>query len=185
MRQAQGVGEGGFFLLGFADSFDGQLHSGGFVLGFLEFGEGFGVGDDAGSDAVGEFAFFVDEGADGDVELGFAVEAEVSHGAGVEAAGAGFELGDDLGGAFFGGAGDGAAGEAGGEGVEVGAAGGEGAFDGGDEVVDVLEFFELEHVGDLDGAELADLSDVIAEEVGDHDELGGFLFGLAEVEGGA
>ena len=61
----------------------------------------------------------------------------------------------------------------------------QGAADGGDEVVDVLEFFEAEHVGDLHGSEFADLADVVPEEVGDHDELGGFFFRLAEVEGGA
>lgn len=126
----------------------------------------------------------VDEGADGDVELRFAIEAEVSDGAGVEAARDGLEFGDDFGGAFFGSAGDGAAGEAGGEGGDGGVSGREGAADGGDEVVDVLEFFELEHVGDLDGAEFADLAEVVAEEVGDHDEFGAFFFGVLEVEGG-
>ena len=39
-----------------------------------------------------------DGGADGDVAEGFAVEAEAADGAGVEAAGMGFEFGDDFGG---------------------------------------------------------------------------------------
>lgn len=52
-------------------------------------------------------------------------------------------------------------------------------------MVDVLEFFVLEHVGDLNGAEFANLAEVVAEEVGDHDELGGFFFGPLQVEGGA
>ena len=87
---------------------------------------------------VVELAVFVDEGADGDVELGFAIEAEVADGSGVEATGGGLEFGDDLGGAFFRSAGDGAAGEAGGEGGEGGLIGSEGAANGGGEVVDVL-----------------------------------------------
>jgi len=74
------------------------------------------------SDATGfvvvEVAIFVNEGADGDVKLGFAIEAEVADGAGVESTWDGFELADDFGSAFFRSAGDGASGEAGGEGGE-------------------------------------------------------------------
>jgi len=47
-----------------------------------------------------------------------------------------------------------------------------------------LKFFELQHVGDLDGAKLTDLSEIIAEEIGDHDKFGSFLFGTLEVESG-
>lgn len=133
---------------------------------------------------VVEVAVLVDEGADGDVELGLMVKAKVSDGAGVEAAGGGFEFGDDFGGALFRGAGDGASGEAAAEGGEVGLVGTEGALDGGDEVVDVLEGFEAEDVGDFDGAVLADAAEVVTEEVGDHDEFGGFFLGLLEVLGG-
>lgn len=84
----------------------GHPDSPGFVLGFFEFGSGVGVGDDAGADVVGEGAFFVNEGADGDVELGFAVEAEVADGSSVEAAWGGFEFLDDFHGTFLGRAGD-------------------------------------------------------------------------------
>ena len=126
----------------------------------------------------------VNEGANGDVELAFSIVTEVADGSGVEPSRDGFEFGDDFGGAFFGGAGDGSSGEAGGEGGESRVFWGEGAADGGDEVVDVLEFFELKDVGDFHGAVLADLPEVIAQEVGDHDEFSAFFFGVLEVVGG-
>lgn len=126
----------------------------------------------------------VNEGADGDVELTFSIVSEVADRSSVEPSRDGFEFGDDLGGAFFGSSGDGSSGEAGGEGGEGSVFWGEGSADGGDEVVDVLEFFELENVGDFDGAVLADLSEIIAQEVGDHDELGAFFFRVLEVVGG-
>ena len=180
----QGPGAGrAWALLGGCRSGEGKSHPAGFVLGFFKFGSGVRVGDDAGADVVVEVSVFVNEGADGDVELGFAVEAEVAHGAGVETAWGGLEFGDDFGGAFFGRAGDGAAGEAGTESIDGRLILAEGSANGGDEVVDVLEFFELEHVGDLHGAVFTNLAEIVAEEVGDHDELGSFFFGTLEFEG--
>ena len=61
---------------------------------------GDGVGDDAGADVEGDLIVFLHGGADGDVPLAAAVEAEPADGAGVEAAGVGFEFGDDFAGAF-------------------------------------------------------------------------------------
>ena len=61
----------------------------------------------------------------------------------------------------------------------------QGAGDGGDEVVDLGERLEAEHFGDLDAAELAHLAEVVAEQVGDHDELGDFLGGGLEFVSGA
>ena len=161
-----------------------QSHAACLVLCLLELSSRVGIGDDTGADVVIELAVFVNEGADGDIELGFAIEAKVSNGAGVESAGNGFEFGDNFSGSFLGGAGDRAAGEAGCKGGEGRVFGSEGAANGRDKVVNVLQFFKLEHVGDLDRAEFADLAEVVAEEVGDHDELGAFLFGILEVEGG-
>ena len=164
---------------------EGQSDAAGLVFCFFELCFGIRVGDNAGTDVVVEVAGFVNEGADGDVELRFAVEAEVADGTCVKAAIDGLEFGDDFGGTFFGRSGDGATWEAGAEGGGRGEFIAQGAADGGDEMVDVLEFFVLEHVGDLDGAEFANLAEVVAEEVGDHDELGGFFFGPLQVEGGA
>lgn len=82
------------------------------MLGLIEFCFRLGVRYDTGAYVVGECAFFVNQGTDRDVELGLAIEAEVTDRSGVEAASAGLEFRDDLGGAFFGRAGDGSAREA-------------------------------------------------------------------------
>lgn len=79
---------------------------------FLVFEVRLGVGDDASSDVVVGQSVFVDEGADGDVELGFAIEPEVADGAGVESTGGGLEFGDDFASPLLGGTGDGPAGRA-------------------------------------------------------------------------
>jgi hypothetical protein len=118
---------------------------------------------------------FADGGADGDAELAFAVETEVTERAGVRTAGDGFEFVDDFHGAEFGRAGNAAAGETGGEGGKMCNAGAQTTFDSGDEVLDLGKTFEPDEFGDLDGAEFADFAEVIAQEVGDHDEFGHFL----------
>lgn len=146
---------------------------------------GDGVGDDAGADVEGDLVVFLDGGADGDVPLAAAVEAEPADGAGVEAAGVGLKLGDDLAGAFFGSAGDAAAREAGTEGIDVIDVRAEGAGDGGDEVEDLGVAFHPPELGDGDAAEFADLAEVVALEVGDHEELGALFGGGGEfVDGG-
>ena len=124
------------------------------------------------------FAFF-DDGADGDSELevlGFWLN--VADDAGVNAAGVGFELVDDLAGAFFWAAGDGAAGEHGDERFD--GVGGEAAVDFGVGVPDVGGFEELAVGFELDRAGFGDFADVVAEEVGDHVEFGGFFGGFYE-----
>ncbi len=147
-----------------------------FVEGLFVLVLGDGVGDDAGADVEGDLISLLDGGADGDVPLAAAVEAEPADGAGVEAAGVGFEFGDDLAGAFFGCAGDAAAGEAGAEGVDVIDMRAQDAGDGGDEVKHLSEAFHAPEFGNGDAAEFADLAEVVAFEVGDHEELG-TLFG--------
>ncbi len=87
----------------------------------------------------------------------------------------GFEFVDDFHGADFGGASDAAAGKAGGEGGEVGLAIAEAAGDGGDEMLDLGVTLEAGQFGDVDGAVFADFAEVVAEEVGDHDEFGHFF----------
>src|SRR5690606_33957466 len=89
-----------------------------FIEGFLVFGGGVGVPGDAAADVVGGAVSGADDGADGDVEVGVAVETDPAERAGVGAAGAGFEFGDDLHGADLGRAGDGAAGEGGAQAVD-------------------------------------------------------------------
>ena len=155
--------------------------------GFLVFGLGGGVGDDSGADVVvGEaLRFFVNEGADHDAELGFAIESEVAEGAGVKSAWGGLEFGDDFAGALFRCTGDGTSGRTAGEGVKVGEAFIESAGDGGDEVMDLGERFELGESIDGNAAELANAPEVVAKEVGDHEELGHLLFGGLEFVRGA
>lgn len=140
-----------------------------------------GVGDDAGAGVEVDAVVLADGGADGDVEEGFTVKAKATDGAGVDAAWVGFELRDDFGGAFFGGTGDRAAGEAGAEGGAVADGGGELAFDCGDEVEDLRVGFDFPELGDLDTAVSADLTEVVALEVGDHKKLGAFFGGGEEV----
>ena len=76
-----------------------------------------------------------------------------------------------------------AAGDAGAHGVERIDAGTQHAFDGGDEVEDLRVAFELHELRNGDAAVFADLAEVVALEVGDHDELGEFLGVGQELEG--
>src|SRR5262249_14923341 len=143
--------------------------------GFIVFGGGDGVGDDASAGVEMGRTVFADGGTNGYTQLAFVVEAEVTERAGVGTAGDGFEFVDDFHGAEFGRAGNTAAGETGGEGGKMGHTAAQTAFDGGDEVLDLGEAFEADEFGDLNGAEFADFAKVIAQEVGDHDEFGHFL----------
>jgi hypothetical protein len=162
---------------------EGLEEAGSLGFGFGEFGVRDGIGDDAGAGMEPGVKIADDGGADGDAELAFAVESEVAMASAVGAAGDGFEGVDDFHGAELGGTGDGTAWETGGEGIEMGQVRAELGLDGGDEVLDLGEGFETEEVGDLDGAEFGDATEVIAEEVGDHDEFGAFLFAGGEFEG--
>ena len=69
---------------------ESQSDAAGLVLCLFKLCSGIRVGDDAGADVVVQVASFVNEGADGDVELGFAVKAEVTDGACIKAAIDGF-----------------------------------------------------------------------------------------------
>ena len=84
---------------------------------------------------------------------------------------------DELHGAAFGGAGDGAAGEEGAEDVIEGGVGEESAGDGGSHLEKGLVFFDGEEVVSADGAGLGDFSEVVAEEIDDHDVFGA-VFGV-------
>ncbi len=126
-----------------------------------------------------------DGGADDDVELALAVEAEVADGSGVKASGGGFEVGDDLQSAFLRCAGDRPAGEASGDGVEVGDVGAELAFDGRDQVKDLFEALEAQEVGHAHAAVFADAPEIVAFQVGDHDEFGDFFGRGEQLVGGA
>ena len=46
--------------------------------------------------------------------------------------------------------------------------------------MDLCKRLQLEHFGNLDAAELAGLAEIVAQQVGDHDELGDFLLGCLE-----
>jgi len=148
----------------------------------LIFGDG--VGDDASSYSHVGLAVAKDEGADGYVEGGGAVGGDVADGSGVDTAGMGLELADDLHGADLGCAGDGAAGKHGGEDVVEGKARAEGSGDGGGHLVEGLIAFDREEVVNADGARSADAAEIVAQEVDDHDVLGTILLVVLESEGG-
>ena len=168
------------------DELEGEVGSGeeaGFEEGFAVFVGGDGVGDDATAYAHVGLVVVKDEGADGYAEGGGAVGSDVADGTGVDAAGVGFELADDLHSADLGSSGDGAAGEEGGEDVVEGGAGAEGGGDGGGHLVEGLVALDGEEVVDVDGAGERDAAEVVAEEVDDHDVLGAVLFVVLEREG--
>lgn len=174
-----------FFLNNHTPFIDGELQSACFVECFFVFHFRSGVSDDARADVIMELLVFADESADGDIELAFVVVAEIAHRPTVEAARHGFELVDDFTSTFFGGPGDAAAGKAGGEQVDGIDIGSEFSAHGRYEVKDLFEGFELQHFIDAHGTKLANLADVIAEQVGDHDELRNFLRGSLQLIGGA
>src|SRR5437588_105043 len=88
-------------------------------------------------------------GPQGDARVAVAVEAEVSHGSGIDAAFALLELVDDLHGPDLGRAAHGAGGERGPHDVIGGAVLAQGAVDVGDDVHDVAVLFDRHEVADL------------------------------------
>ncbi len=174
------VKEGFDELKGLVDAGEEASFEEGFAV--LVFGDG--VGDDAAAYSHGGLAILEDERTDGDAERGGAVGGDVADGSGVDAAGMGFELADDLHGADLGGAGDGATGEEGAEEVVKGEAPGEGGRDGGGHLVEGLVALDGEEFVDGYGAWKGDAAEVVAEQVDDHDVLGTILFVALEGESG-
>ena len=165
------------------DELEGLVGAGeerGFEEGFAVLVCGDGVGDDAAAYSHVGFAVLEDQGADGYAEGCAAVGGDETDGAGVDAAGMGFEVADDLHGADLGGSGDRAAGEHGGEDVVEGCAGAEGGGDGGGHLEEGLVALDGEEIVDVDGAREGDAAEVVAEEVDDHYVLGAILFVVLE-----
>lgn len=154
------------------------------MLGFLKFKIRVGVGNDAGPGVEVDGVVLADGGADGNAPEALAIEAESTDGAGVKAAGVALELGDDFGGALFGGTRDGASGETGAKSLGMTGRTGESAFHRGDEVKDLWVGFNLPQFRNVDAAELADLTEVVALEVGDHEEFGTFFWGGQQIGAG-
>src|SRR5436305_227359 len=145
-----------------------------------------GLQDDraAGADrgaTVGE-----DDGADRDREVGGAAEGEPADRARVDAAGGALELVEDLGRPHLRRTRHRARWEAGADGVEARGAGAEAAADLGDELMDGLVGLHRHHLRHLDRAHLANRSEVVAQEVDDHQVLRPVLLvgGEGEGEGG-
>jgi len=92
-----------------------------FQEGFAVFFLRLGVRDDSCAHMVGEevTGAISHEGANGDVELRIAIEAEIADGPGIKPTRDGFEFRDDLNSPFFRGSGDASAGKEGLEGVEL------------------------------------------------------------------
>ena len=91
--------------------------------------------------------------------------------------GQGLEFPDDFAGPLFRRAADRAAGDAGAHGVERIDTGAQHALDGGDEMKNLGEPLELHEAGDGDAAVFANATEVVALEIGDHDEFG-LLLGI-------
>src|SRR5690606_20712956 len=124
------------------------------------------------------------EGADADGQLGgAAVGVDPADAAAVRAAGGGFHRVDAPQGARLGGAGDGAGREGRGEQLGPAGPGAQVAADGGHQVHESRVLLDGAQVGHGDGAGGADPADVVADEVHDHDVLGGVL--LQQVRLGA
>lgn len=147
----------------------------GFGKSFVVFGRRDRVGDDAGAGVKVCRAVFADGGADRDAELAFAVETEVPERAGVRAAGDWLKFVDDFHSTEFWRAGNAAARETGGKRGKMGYPGAQAAFDRRNEMLDLGETFEPDEFRDLDRTELADLAQVITQQVGDHHEFSHFL----------
>lgn len=161
-----------------------------------EFVVGAGIDDDAAAEAHGAAVAFKHDGANGDAEDGLAGGGKETDGAGVDAARGGFEFLNDLEGAVFGGAGDGAGGKEAGEDVGKPHLGAKAAGDLGGHLKERFVFFEGEELVDVDGTEVADAAEVVAEKVDDHEVFAavfdvvpepagdGFVFGGAGAAGG-
>ena len=164
--------------------FRSEQDAGGFIERLLPLHLRHGIRHDAGADVKVDASRLGDHGADGDVELAFAVETQPAHRARVEAARPWLEFRDDFAGALFRRAGDRAAGKTFAQGLDVMNVRAERAFDGGDEMKHLLEAFEREHFAHGDAAGLADAAEVASFQIGDHDQLGDFLRGGEKIVGG-
>ena len=138
------------------------------------------VGHDASAHLEVAPAPLDDEGADRDVRVDGAPEGEVADGASVDAAAGGLQLGDDLHGPHLRGPGDGAAGPGGPQQVDRSQAGSQAPDHRRDQVVHGGVALDPAQLGDLDRVVAADLREVVAEEVHDHDVLGPVLLALEE-----
>ena len=116
-----------------------------------------------------------DHGAQGEGHVHAAVVGDVAETAAVGAAPGGFEFVDDFHGADLGGAADGAHGLHAGQRVQGRPVVPEGAGDAGDDVHDVAVAFDGEGVVHADAAVAADLSEVVAAQVDEHEVFGAFL----------
>ncbi len=113
-------------------------------------------------------AFAHDGGADGDVELAFAVEAEVAEAAGVRAARDGFEFVDDFHRAKLRRAGDAATGETFAQRAEMRKLRPQPSFDSRNQMLHLRKFFQPHQLRHGDAAEFAHATEVVAQEIGYH-----------------
>lgn len=149
--------------------------SSGLVESFLPFHLRIGVSDNSGADVEMECFAFQNCCTDGDVETGFPVESKTSDRSRVEAAVCCLQFFDDFPGPLFRGSGDAPAGKAGSQRFDRIDLRAQGSFHGGDEMENLRKSFELEQFRGFDGPELADLTEVVALQISDHDELSEFL----------
>src|SRR5512133_226782 len=117
-----------------------------------------------------------DHDADGKAGVDVAVEAKISHHAGVSAAGVGLQAGDDLHGTDFRRAADRPGREGGTYQIEGCQVGTQLAFHMRDNVHNVRIFFDGEEVGDSHCAVFTDAAEIVAAQVHEHDVLGALLW---------
>src|SRR5690606_12842261 len=120
-----------------------------------------------------------DRGTDRDGEVGVPGEVEVTHHAAVDPSSRGLQRIDELDRARLGGTGEGPGREGGDEALQCRRARAELADDRGDEVHDVAVAMDGLEVDHFDGLRPADLGEVVAGQVDEHDVLG-HLFGVGQ-----
>ena len=162
---------------------DRTHRGGGLVDGFEGFGGIHGVGHNAAAGLHVGAAFPQQGRADRDGHVHVTGEVKVAHHSPVDPAAVRFQLVEQSQRAGFGGAGE----RPGREGrlqhvVGLGS-GRQFADHGGDQVHDVAEALDLHELGDVDGAGHADLGQVVAGEIHQHQVFGAFLFIREELLG--
>ena len=113
--------------------------------------------------------------ADGDAQLAFAVETQIADRAAVRPARNRFQFVNDFHRAEFWRAGDAAAGKTRRERGEMRHVLPQPAFNGGNQMLHLREFFQPGQFRHLHGAEFANSAQIVAQQIGDHHQFGHFL----------
>src|SRR5215472_183360 len=119
--------------------------------------------------------FFDQRSPDEDAELAFTIKPEISQSPRVGSPRNRLQLVDNLHRPELRRAGNAAAGKTGSQGGKVRCTRPQTALDGGHQVLDLRVAFETHQLRNVDPAELANLAEIVSEQVSDHHQLGHFL----------